>query len=262
MIYLKVVTIFFVSLLLFGCAPKNVNNKNIIFNQKPIRTLAMHRATMRSYEVGGQRYYPTTVSLGEVQKGIASWYGNDFHGKQTSNGEYYNMYSMTAAHKTLPMNTMVKVTNTRNAKQVIVRINDRGPFVYGRVIDLSYVAAKKIGLIAMGTAPVELEIVGFDTKVQVLQKKRYIESPKKEIKKSVELNDFAIQIGSFKNKEGAMIYKRRYALVDNRYSAIIKSGFQNNTPLYRVWLKGFKSEQEARDFLQKSNFQGSFIVKE
>ncbi len=104
----------------------------------------MHRATMRPYTVGGKRYYPTMVSVGDTFSGIASWYGRDFHGKKTSNGEYYNMYDFTAAHKTLPMNTMLKVTNLRNNRSVIVRVNDRGPFVNNRIIDLSYAAAKRL----------------------------------------------------------------------------------------------------------------------
>ena len=256
---IKVTSTIFISFLLIGCAPKSgYISDDYIYNQKPIRTKAMHRATMKSYEVDGRRYYPTMVSLGQIQDGIASWYGEDFHGRQTSNGEYYNMYALTAAHKTLPMNTMVKVTNKINGKSVIVRINDRGPFVYGRVIDLSYNAAKKIGLVATGTAPVRLEIVGFDTKI-ITRRDRV----KKDIEKnSVQLTNFAVQIGSFKNREGAKIYQQRYALVNNRYSAIIKNDFKGDSPLYRVWLKGFKSEQEARDFLQESNFKGSFIVKE
>ncbi len=93
------------------------------------------------------------------QKGIASWYGKEDHGDLTASGEPYNMYEYTAAHRTLPFGTLVKVTNLKNGKSVIVRINDRGPFVKGRIIDLSYASAKKIGMIKQGTAPVSLEVV-------------------------------------------------------------------------------------------------------
>ena len=100
--------------------------------------------TQKTYSVNGNVYYPKkTVPIGWSEEGIASWYGPNFHGKYTSNGEIYNMYALTAAHKTLPMNTIVKVTNLNNGKSVIVRINDRGPFVKGRIIDLSYTAGKK-----------------------------------------------------------------------------------------------------------------------
>ncbi len=91
--------------------------------------------------------------------GIASWYGPNFHGKKTASGEIYNMFDFTAAHKYLPFNTIVRVKNLSNNKSVIVRINDRGPFVKKRIIDLSYAAAKKIGLIKTGTAFVEVEIL-------------------------------------------------------------------------------------------------------
>ena len=92
-------------------------------------------------------------------KGIASYYGSDFHGKKTASGERYNMYALTAAHKTLPFNTKVKVTNVENKKSVIVRINDRGPFKRGRIIDLSFGAAKKIDLVQAGSVKVRIEIL-------------------------------------------------------------------------------------------------------
>lgn len=94
------------------------------------------------------------------RKGMASWYGPGFHGRLTANGERYNQNGLTAAHKTLPFGTQVRVTNLRNGRSVIVRINDRGPFVGGRVIDLSKGAASVIGLVSSGVAPVQLEILG------------------------------------------------------------------------------------------------------
>jgi rare lipoprotein A len=90
----------------------------------------------------GKNYFRS----GNIQKGLASWYGPDFHGKLTSNREIYNMHALTAAHKTLPFGTYVRVTNLNNGKSVVVRINDRGPFIKGRIIDLSYAAARKLGL--------------------------------------------------------------------------------------------------------------------
>jgi rare lipoprotein A len=93
------------------------------------------------------------------EKGIASWYGKDFHGKTTSSGERYDMFKYTAAHKTLPLGTKVKVTNLSNGKSVRVKINDRGPFVEGRIIDLSYVAALQIGIVKTGTAKVKIRVL-------------------------------------------------------------------------------------------------------
>ncbi|KPL18093.1 MAG: hypothetical protein AMJ92_09650 [candidate division Zixibacteria bacterium SM23_81] len=95
----------------------------------------------------------------QEQEGISSYYGAEFHGRQTANGEIYNMYAMTAAHRTLPFNTWLLVTNLDNGKQVTVRINDRGPFAKGRIIDLSYGAAQKIGIVGSGTAKVRLEVL-------------------------------------------------------------------------------------------------------
>jgi len=99
-----------------------------------------------SYEVFGKRYYVLNSAEGFTERGVASWYGNKFHGNQTSNGEIYDMYAMTAAHKRLPLPSYVRVTNLKNQRSVVVRVNDRGPFHKGRIIDLSYVAAKKLGI--------------------------------------------------------------------------------------------------------------------
>lgn len=112
------------------------------------------------YLVDGIRYAPMKSSLGYREKGIASWYGSDFHGKASANGECYNMYAYTAAHKTLPLPTIVRVTNLENNKSVVVKVNDRGPFVRGRIIDLSYAAAQSLDIVRYGTAPVLVEAIG------------------------------------------------------------------------------------------------------
>ncbi len=109
-----------------------------------------------SYEVFGQRYYPLETSRGYLARGTASWYGTQFHGKRASIGEPYDMYAMTAAHKTLPLPSYVRVTNLENGRSIVVRVNDRGPFVEDRLIDLSYVAAGKLRVLGPGTAPVEV----------------------------------------------------------------------------------------------------------
>ncbi len=100
-----------------------------------------------------------TSDTGETQIGMASWYGGKFHGRITTNGERYNMYKISAAHRTLPFGTLVRVTNRNNSKSVIVRINDRGPWISDRIIDLSYGAAKKVGMVADGVARVRMEII-------------------------------------------------------------------------------------------------------
>lgn len=114
----------------------------------------------KPYTVMGQTYHPLHTAEGFTEEGLASWYGKDFHGKQTANGERYDMYGMTAAHKLLPFGTMVRVTSLENGKSIVVRINDRGPFVKNRVIDLTNTGAKELGILEKGTGPVRLETVG------------------------------------------------------------------------------------------------------
>jgi len=115
----------------------------------------------KPYEVLGQRYVPFTGDVALQESGLASWYGRKFHGLPTSTGEPYDMYAMTAAHKTMPLPSYARVRNPANGREIIVRVNDRGPFVSGRVIDLSYTAALKLGLLR-GLAPVEVTRITFD----------------------------------------------------------------------------------------------------
>lgn len=114
---------------------------------------------MRYYEVYGKGYRPLTSSAGYAERGIASWYGTKFHGRRTSSGEPYDLWGITAAHKTLPLPTYVQVTNLQNGRKLIVRVNDRGPFHDNRVIDLSYAAASKLGILATGTGLVEVRAI-------------------------------------------------------------------------------------------------------
>jgi len=114
------------------------------------------------YEVFGNRYTVMPSSSGYRERGVASWYGKKFHGNLTSNREVYDMYAMTAAHKTLPLPTYVRVRNLRNDKTIIVRVNDRGPFVHNRIIDLSYAAALKLDMVRDGTSLVEVTAISFD----------------------------------------------------------------------------------------------------
>ena len=213
--------------------------------------------TMRPYTVLGKRYYPTVVTVGETFNGRASWYGPNFHGKKTSNGETYNMWQMTAAHKTLPMNTVLRVTNKKNGRSVVVRVNDRGPFVNTRIIDLSKKAASELDMIKTGTALVKLEVLGFNKKGQTQITKT---SMRKNVKEQV-LGRYALQIGSFSRIEGAITTQERYNNATGRYKTIIKDVDTGNGRLFKVLLTGFGSDQEARDYKAK-HFQSAFIVRE
>jgi peptidoglycan lytic transglycosylase len=123
------------------------------------RAEPINRGTARPYVVMGKSYTPMTALGPYSARGIASWYGRRYHGKPTSSGEPYDMYAMTAAHTTLPIPSYVRVTNVKNGKSVVVRINDRGPFVEGRIIDLSYTAAHRLGVLAGGNALVDVETI-------------------------------------------------------------------------------------------------------
>jgi rare lipoprotein A len=214
--------------------------------------------TMRPYVIRGIKYYPNVVTVGDRFDGIASWYGPNFHGKLTSNGETYNMHDMTAAHKTFPMNTIVKVENVENGKIVIARINDRGPFVGDRIIDLSNAAAHKIDMVKKGTANVRLEVLGFQskgsTKIQPRDKLRKVPHESQPA-------DYAIQIGSFSRFEGALKIQQKYDGIDG-YKTVIKDIDNGTSRSFKVWLQGFRSEKEARDYKDNSEFRSSFIVRD
>ncbi len=217
-----------------------------------------HKATMRPYVVRGRVYYPTVVKVGETFDGISSWYGPNFNGRLTSNGEVYNMYGLTAANKILPMNTIVKVTNKKNGRSVVVRINDRGPFVNNRIIDLSKAAALKINMVGTGTAPIRLKILGFAGKgtITIPQYAELHRGPKIKI-----LTKFAIQIGAFINYDGAFKIQTLYNH-KNGYLTIIKDINVNGHRMFKVWLTGFKSETEARDYKSHHFTRDAFIVQE
>lgn len=241
-----------------GCSQKS----KIVKNPKATKytSAARHKATMRSYKVLGKRYHPTYVEVGQVMKGISSWYGPNFHGKHTSNGEIYDMHARTAAHKTWPMDTMVRVKNIENGKSTIVRINDRGPFVRGRIIDCSYTAGKEIGLDRMGIAKVEIEVLGFAGKVQSAATRA--KHKREHTQTRVALSNFGVQVGAFRRYEGAQITKRKYEGMYGHYKPTIKRFTDvDGEPLYRVWLMGFGSEQEARDFKNSNDLMGAFIVR-
>lgn len=229
-------------------------NKQINQHSSKIRnSKAMHRATMRPYIVMGKKYYPTLAHVGDNLDGIASWYGPKFHARKTSNGETYNMYANTAAHKTLPMNTVVKVLNVTNGLSTIVRINDRGPFVAGRIIDLSNVAAHKIDMVKKGTAKVRVTILGFNGKIaKTDEEKSQVQS----------VGNYYVQVGVFSKIAGANTTKRKFEMIldENKFKVVLKDGVLNDIKIKRVWISGFRSEEEAHEFKEQNNLQGAMVI--
>jgi rare lipoprotein A len=137
----------------------------------------LHRGASRPYVVMGRQYTPMTRLEPYRARGIATWYGRRYHGRQTSSGEIYDMYAITAAHPTLPIPSYARVTNLQNGKTIVVRINDRGPFVEGRLIDLSYTAAHRLGILAAGSAMVEVEAIVPDAPAPQLAAAAAVPSP-------------------------------------------------------------------------------------
>ena len=244
------------------------------------------KATMRPYTVAGVRYYPRKVSIGDSFTGIASWYGPNFHGKLTSNGETYNMYGMTAAHKTLPMNTIVRVTNLENRKSIVVRVNDRGPFVDDRIIDLTKTAATRLGSIKKGTAKVRVDVLGNNTSipynigksnhirtkstiVRNVPESTIIQQPKqtsivtkvptRTTAPAFNQQDIYVQIGSYGTKDKALSIQQQFDEQHSKASAFVKEDTARS--MYKIIVGKFKTTQEARAFINTGEFPGAYLLR-
>ena len=214
--------------------------------------------TLRPYVVNGTKFYPLSSSEGFVQTGLASWYGPKFHGNKTASGERYNMYKKTAAHKTLPLGTYVKVLNLDNGKQTVVRINDRGPFVKGRIIDLSYTAAKEIGLVGPGVAKVKVTALGkqVDTIKSPVGTKPVIEIP--EMNRGL----FTVQVGAFIRQENALKLADRLKVIFKNVD--IEVNKIRSQTIYRVRVSRIKTLTKATRVekrLEDMGFKQAFIVR-
>ncbi len=186
--------------------------------------------------LGGCRTQRDVVRPGQVlERGEASWYGPGFHGKQTANGETYNQQELTAAHRTLPFNTVVRVRNLDTGKSVDVRINDRGPYAQGRVIDLSRAAAQRIDMLNSGVAPVEIRIV---KTAETVRRSQTAEER------------FTVQVGSFNTRDEARAMAR-----DIRSANVHEARVEGRT-VYRVYVGNFRSERRARNQMHRLRRQG------
>jgi rare lipoprotein A len=211
------------------------------------------------YAVNGVRYYPLPSSRGFVQYGKASWYGAEFHGRPTASGHKYDMHAKSAAHKILPLGTVVKVVNLSNNKHTIVPINDRGPFVKGRVIDLSYAAAKEIDLLDAGLA--DVKIIALAKEAGRL-KSGGVSTPLVELPR-LEQGEFTVQVGAFESKENALNLAERLKVIYKYVSvAVCLDGKGRN--LYRVQVSKSKSLSDAGKVekrLEDMGFMDAFIVR-
>ncbi len=202
-----------------------------------------------SYVVDNKRYHVLTESKRYKERGVASWYGTKFHGKKTSTGEPYNMMAMTAAHKTLPLPTYVEVTNLKNGRKIIVRVNDRGPFLDNRIIDLSYVAAAKLEIAEKGTGIVEVRAIDpvEHLSKQLNDKPDTTRAPllgEATTISNVEKNHLYLQIGAFSDRSNAEILSARLESLSPGKIHIIQRESARQ-PLYQVHIGPFFSAREA-----------------
>jgi rare lipoprotein A len=209
------------------------------------------------YTVMGKTYYVKDSSDGFRQKGIASWYGSKFHGRRTSSGEEYSMYSMTAAHKTLPIPVYVEVTNIDNGRVGIVKVNDRGPFHEGRIIDLSYAAATRLGVAQTGTANVKIRVVTPETGKQRQGGDVSVKSS------TAESDKLYVQVAAFSTEKSAIQHLEKLqgeGFFDVRLYLETKKG----KTIYRVRIGPLPTEHVAKNVLaqlKEKNHQNLKIVK-
>lgn len=210
----------------------------------------------KPYKVFGKWYQPLPHSKGFRQRGIASWYGKDFHGKKTANGEIYDMYAVTAAHKTLPLGTYVRVHNLENNRKIDVRINDRGPFVRGRIIDLSYTAAKDIGIVGPGTARVEIFALGTPATTDGGSSRTYVQG-------DYFSGNFTYQVGAYVNRENAEKQKRE---LEGRYKNAHITVFDRGDQIfYRVRIGKFTTLEDAvrhEEILIQDGYPDAILIAE
>jgi rare lipoprotein A len=208
----------------------------------------------RPYEVYGVSYTPLLSHEGFSEEGIASWYGKDFHGRKTSNGEIYDMYAMTAAHKTLPLGVFVQVDNLTNGKTAVVRVNDRGPFVAGRIIDLSYTAASRLGVVGPGTARVRVTALGYQQMDDRGQ-------PHYTLPQSVQTGPFTVQVGAFTQQQNALRLADKLRGPYGR--ADVQQAWVNGQLFYRVRAGEYASlpaAEQGRDALAAEGHGRGFVV--
>ena len=229
----------FVCLLLLalgGCSDASFRTIRTVIDYSSIKKEPLSRTGNKPYTVFGVSYVPMPSAVGYREKGIASWYGKKFHGRRTSSGETYDMYAMTAAHKTLPLPTYVRVTNLRNKRKIILKVNDRGPFVGNRLIDLSYAAARELDLVRSGTGPVLVEALTPWSKASTSNKQS--------------TQQYFVSAGVFLERDNA--YKLTVRLKNSGFNtAHIRTKKQSGSDLHQVLIGPFKAESETRKFLDR-----------
>ncbi|MFC1626496.1 septal ring lytic transglycosylase RlpA family protein [Pseudomonadota bacterium] len=275
------------ALLLSGCGKSHVNysdsgRDSAPSSYDPQRSGKLpsgsggYRKTGKPYKIAGHWYYPLATADGYNETGIASWYGTKFHGKKTANGERYDMYAMSAAHKTLPLPTLVRVTNLDNGRSAVVRVNDRGPFVKSRVIDLSYAAAKSLGYDNAGTARVRVEVLSNSmvpssttyrpaSRPKAIVPRPVIKPPRAAATTMATARHGAmyIQLGAFSSQSNANRLKKELQSEYPSVAIYAKNG--GYAEIYRVRIGPFDDEKSIETSvltLQKQGYSNAIVVIE
>ena len=205
----------------------------------------------KPYNVFGKMYYPLKDASGYDERGIASWYGKKFHGKKTSSGEAYDMYSMTAAHKTLPLPCYVRVRNLNNGRSVIVRVNDRGPFLENRLIDLSYAAASRLGIVGSGTGIVEVVGINADAPASNNMTAQTPASPSTPASPDNTAQPrLYLQVGAFTSRDNAENLRRQLERAEFK-PVQVQVASQDQTSLYRVRIGPLSSVDASDNLAQR-----------
>jgi len=234
-------------------APQRVPTAAELIDPVP-RHEPFSRQGNRSYSLFGQQYSIIENVQGFSEQGIASWYGRKFHGHLTSNGEYFDMFNMTAAHKSLPLPIYVKVTNLDNGREAIVRVNDRGPFHEGRIIDLSYAAAYKLGVTETGTANVRIDVV-----TPPLEELAMAPATEPQTENTANKEQLFVQVAATANKDNANELSRRLHEIYALNATLVE-----RQGLHRILVGPFSELEAARwlDTLQENGYPGVFRVQE
>ena len=219
--------------LVLGAFLLSCTNKTSVPGKAGLERRKLDQPDKKFYEVFGKKYFPMSEVSAFEEIGIASWYGKKFHGKPTSTGEIYDMNAITAAHKTLPLPCLVQVLNLENQKKVLVKVNDRGPFVDGRIIDLSYAAAKELGMTRQGTAQVKISFV-----------KTLVE----EIKPKISF----VQFGAFRTKKNAI---KLSSLLNNKLPEFTIEVVETKDGLFKV-VSSILLENQLSESKLKSKLEG------
>lgn len=248
----------------YGCGSKKYSPPGRAPAKTHLSTIAKKKApgtpaTQRPYVIKGITYYPIPSAEGYIERGKASWYGKPFHGRRTANGEIYNMYGDTAAHKTLPMHTMLLVRNLENGRTATVRINDRGPFVRERIVDLTYTKAAALGIVRNGTA--EVEIIALEQRdAEPTPRPRPTKAgnatppPAKPQVQDFDKGNFYVQVGAFEKVENARILAEAFSRRGR--DVIIQQYPAAGMNLYRVMIFAGTSLTRAKMYQQQLETEG------